>query len=73
MLIRLTYDEKNPDGPRKLLDQRLQVGAWRTLGKPKPRPVGAPDSAPSWWQGDEEASQTFLHAMGIVTTDGSGA
>lgn len=72
MLERLDQDEKQPARPRTLLDQQLKVREWRSPGsrlRKKTRDV--PTNAPAWWQGDEDASQTFLHAMGIVMTDGS--
>jgi hypothetical protein len=72
MLNRLSYDEKNPERPRRLLDQTLDVGEWRTIGRPhRSKTDEVPDNAPSWWQGDEEASQAFLQSMRIVVTDGS--
>jgi hypothetical protein len=72
MLSRLTYDEKNPDQPRKLLDQQLSVGEWRSIGNQRPiKKKDVPDNAPTWWQGDEEASQSFMQSMRVVVTDGS--
>lgn len=72
MLSRLTYDEKNPDQPRKLLDQQLSVSEWRSIGNQRPlRKRDVPDNAPAWWQGDEEASQSFMQSMRVVVTDGS--
>lgn len=69
MLQRLAYDEKNPEQPRRLLDQTLQVSEWRTIGGPRKRKKDVPDNAPAWWQGDEDASQSFLAAMRIVVPD----
>jgi hypothetical protein len=49
------------------LDSELGVAAWRITrgltGRPLPPPVD--DGAPSWWHGDEEASQTFLRDQGV--------
>lgn len=75
MLQRLSYDKTDPEKVRQLFDQHLEVNTWRTPGaeRKRQRPKGVPDNAPSWWKGDEDASQTFLHAMGIVTTNGGGA
>ena len=71
MLERLARDEKQPERPRILLDQQLKTREWRTVGRRRPRARrDVPSNAPAWWRGDEDASQTFLHAMGIVTTDG---
>lgn len=54
---------------RKLLDQELNVNEWRVPGTTRTRRRKEIDTAPSWWRGDEDASQTFLHAMGIVVRD----
>lgn len=69
MLQRLSYDERDPSRTRRQLDQQLKTNAWRVPGTRRRRRVDVPDTAPSWWRGDEDASQTFLHAMGIVTVD----
>jgi anti-sigma factor ChrR (cupin superfamily) len=72
MLERLERDEKQPGRPRTVLDQQLQTREWRAPGKRVQRKrVDTPNDAPAWWKGDEDASQTFLHNMGIVMTDGS--
>lgn len=65
MTSNLRYDEKNPERYRRELDQQLQVGAWGLPGGAYRQRSIAP-SAPTWWRGDEDASQTFLHAMGVV-------
>lgn len=69
MIRRLPYDEKNPGRPRRELDQTLEVQTWRVPGA-----AGAPragrSSAPTWWRGDEEASQSFLQAMGVISATG---
>jgi hypothetical protein len=26
-----------------------------------------PENAPAWWHGDEDASQSFFMAMGVIT------
>jgi hypothetical protein len=73
MLQRLGDDEKDPMKPRRELDNQLGVTNWRTSRVPSRRrraTADIPDNAPSWWQGDEDASQSFLQAMRIVTTDG---
>jgi hypothetical protein len=63
---RLEHDEKMPDRPRRRLNQQLDVGAWRVPGGAYRQRRDVP-RAPSWWRGDEDASQTFLHAMGVVS------
>lgn len=65
MTRRLKHDEKNPERYRRELDTNLQVQAWQLPGGAyRQRQVAA--NAPTWWRGDEDASQSFLHAMGVV-------
>jgi hypothetical protein len=66
MTRRLEHDQKNPERPRRQLDTALDVRSWRTPGGAF-RHRRAPSNAPAWWRGDEDASQTFLHAMGVVS------
>ncbi len=67
MTRRLEVDEKNPTRPRRQLDQQLKVGDWVTPGGAyRQRKVDEP-APPAWWRGDEDASQTFMHAMGVVS------
>lgn len=66
MTQRLEYDQKNPRRPRRELDQQLQVGSWLLPGGAY-RQRRATTDTPAWWRGDEDASQTFLHAMGVVS------
>lgn len=63
---RLPYDEQRPERPREELDDELDVASWRVPGRRAVVPAAPvnPD-APSWWHGDEDASQTFLAAMGV--------
>lgn len=66
MVRRLERDEKNPNRPQRQLDQQLEVGSWRVPGGAYRQRQTVP-STPAWWRGDEDASQTFLHAMGVVS------
>jgi hypothetical protein len=66
MLQRLQEpDDEHPD-PRGQLDQWLETALWPT---PMTRRVLYAETvepgAPSWWHGDEEASQSFFKSMGI--------
>jgi hypothetical protein len=64
MLSRLKYpDDEHPD-PRGELDQVLGITSWQTPLLPT-RSNDVPTEAPMWWQGDEEASQSFFTAMKI--------
>lgn len=31
------------------------------------RDSSIPENAPAWWHGDEDASQSFFTAMGVMT------
>lgn len=66
MTTRLKVDDKNPDRYRRELDNTLNVGAWNLPGGAYRQRQVVPN-APHWWRGDEDASQTFLHAMGVVS------
>jgi hypothetical protein len=61
---RLKHDEKQPERPRHDFDNTLGVRSWETPGGARLRAVV--EGAPSWWDGDEEASQQFLASMGVV-------
>lgn len=67
MLQRLhVKDGQSPDDARRRFDVQLGVDAsWAVPGRrmraPQPREAGAP----WWWRGAEDASQSFLHAMGV--------
>jgi hypothetical protein len=50
---------------RAQLDAALGVAGWPAPAQ-RPRPVEPTEpGAPAWWQGDEEASQSFLAAVGV--------
>jgi hypothetical protein len=68
MISRLEYDSKNPERPRRELDRQLSVARWRVPGvRVQSRRPEIDPSAPYWWDGDEDASQSFFQAMGVVT------
>jgi hypothetical protein len=51
-------------------DNAYGVSGWRTPGSRKKivtrrEDSSIPDDAPAWWQGDEEASQSFLLSAGV--------
>jgi hypothetical protein len=52
---------------RPRLDSDLQVEEWRISddSRPKYQPSDVPEGAPSWWHGDEEASQSWLRSSGV--------
>jgi hypothetical protein len=66
MLQRLDHDPKNPTRARNTLDRQLEITSWKQPGGAYRQRQVVPN-APSWWRGDEDASQTFLHAMGVVS------
>jgi hypothetical protein len=62
---RLKTDEKQPEKPRHDFDKTLSVHNWNIPGGVRIRVVE--EGAPSWWTGDEDASQQFLTSMGVMT------
>lgn len=51
---------------REMLDAQLGVDDWRIPGvAATSRPAGVPTGAPTWWRGDEDASQAFMREMGV--------
>lgn len=61
---RLRRDEKQPERPRHDFDTALSVRDWNVPGGARRRVVV--EGAPSWWDGDEDASQQFLASMGVM-------
>jgi len=56
---------------RAELDEMLRTHTWpvpRTLHGTNRYKEKVQSTAPSWWQGDEEASQSFMMAMGVTKT-----
>lgn len=64
-----TQDEEgNKRDYRGEFDDLLKIHTWpvpRTQHGTKRYQEKATSTAPSWWQGDEEASQSFMMAMGV--------
>lgn len=56
---------ESPDAARKKFDRDLQVGEWGTPWNASPGPDPLKDT-PWWWNGDDEASSSFLGAMGVT-------
>lgn len=69
MLQRLDYDQKDKTARqvRKEFDHGLEIGAWRIAYDVESRrdKAGVEKAAPWWWEGDEEASSSFLSSMGV--------
>lgn len=61
----LPIPEGKGKDPRKELDTALGVSGWPVPGQVRPARKTGPAGAPSWWHGEEEASQSFLRAMGV--------
>jgi hypothetical protein len=55
---------ETPESARKRFDHSLMVGSWVFPGNEPVEPRS--DGAPWWWDGDEEASSTFLASMGVT-------
>lgn len=63
--------EEDAEQIRKGFDNQLGVSGWQVPGREPVYDVPEVDPrAPLWWQGDEEASSSFLAAYGITLTDG---
>lgn len=68
MVQRLEIPEKaDPEDVRRRFDAELETDLWLVPGTvPRTEQADYDPSAPWWWRGDEEASQGFLSAMGVV-------
>lgn len=64
MVARLPADETGKT-ERPQLDNALGVAGWPTPGGAR-YVIKREPGAPSWWQGEEEASQSFLSSAGVV-------
>lgn len=64
MIERLPADE-NGKTERPQLDNALGVTGWPTPGGAR-YVIEREPGAPSWWLGEEEASQSFLASAGVV-------
>jgi hypothetical protein len=67
MIARLPVREnEQPDTARKRFDGQLGVRNWATPSTELKTPDPTRDpKAPWWWDGPEDASQTFLKSMGV--------
>lgn len=65
LLSRLKHDDKNPSAPRDNFDKKLSVPQW-TLPGGVYVPEKTEGRPPAWWDGDEEASQSFLQTMMVT-------
>lgn len=62
-------DNETPDRARQRFDGQLGVRNWATPGAELKAPDPARDpKAPWWWESAEDASQSFLAAMGVTLT-----
>lgn len=69
MLQRLNVRENDkPDTARKRFDGQLGVRAWTIPGAEHQTPEPRDPKAPWWWEGAEDASQSFLASMGVNLT-----
>lgn len=66
MVQRLSHREnERPDTARKRFDGQLDVRTWTVPGAEHQTPEPRDPKAPWWWDGAEDASQSFLTAMGV--------
>lgn len=69
MIQRLPVREnETPDRARKRFDGQLGVRNWATPSTEAKEPAPRDPKAPWWWEGAEDASQTFLKSMGVTLT-----
>jgi hypothetical protein len=61
MIERQPYDEKRDR--RADLDRAFLVHEWRN---PFSEPLPTVVEGPSWWRGEEDASQQFMASMGVM-------
>lgn len=68
MLQRLIIrDGQTEEQARARIDADLGVSAWAVPGRARRAMESTPDDgAPWWWRGAEDASQSFLAAMGVT-------
>lgn len=74
MLEQLDYQQEGvPESMRRTpleirqgFDNDLMVRTWRVPGSVEAPVDTRPEGAPAWWESDEEASQSFLVAQGVV-------
>lgn len=50
---------------RRRFDAQLGVDSWRTPGHDEVQKPPVEPNAPWWWKGDQDASQSFLKAVGV--------
>lgn len=66
MVQRLSVREnEQPGTARKRFDGQLDVRAWTVPGTETKELEPRDPKAPWWWDSPEEASQSFLTAMGV--------
>ncbi|MFI7293953.1 hypothetical protein [Streptomyces sp. NPDC050121] len=66
MVQRLSPRENDkPGDARKRFDGQLDVRAWTVPASEDKEPTPRDPNAPWWWDNAEEASQSFLAAMGV--------
>ena len=69
MLQRLNVrDRETPERARQRFDGQLGVRAWGIDGMEDKTPEQRDPKAPWWWDGAENASQSFLQSMGVTLT-----
>ncbi len=67
MIQRLPLPSEERENPRADLDAALEVSSWWAPGQRRRADVS--EDAPTWWHGEEEATQSFLTSMGLTSVD----
>lgn len=70
MTQRLSYDQSKEgaaEAARKQLDAEMKIKRWRVAVVQEDPYAGQveDEGAPWWWDGDQEASDSFLKGMGV--------
>jgi len=60
------HDGQTGEQARARLDADLGVSAWALPGRERRQMEPVDNSAPWWWHGAEDASQSFLASMGVT-------
>jgi hypothetical protein len=70
MLQGLDYGEgpEEANRVRTEFDNSLGVSGWTTPGAFIDHQPEREPGTPLWWQGDEDASQSFLRSQGVILT-----
>lgn len=61
----MVKENQSPDAARRAFDSSLMVRGWAVPGRERLETTPRDPGAPWWWESAEEASGSFLKAMGV--------